>query len=159
MNNKIIINAKELAEWFEVSEKYISELVIKQGMPKISFNQFDLFVCVKWWFNYQRQICDNEKDKLKSEKASDLNQRKSAEEKDLRILEKKKVLVNTYYVKELFSTFANMIKTKLEAIPNLIAENFNGDLMNEVRDIAEKEIYKIRNEIADSKLTIDDDTN
>ncbi len=57
--NNITVTTKQLAEIFEVSESYISDLVNDHKMPKLGFNKFPLVDCIKFRFNHLNKIYED----------------------------------------------------------------------------------------------------
>lgn len=75
---KITVTTKQLAEIFNVSESYISDLVNDYNMPKVAFNKFNLLDCMKFRFTHLEKIYqdkinrynDNESNKGRIEAAT-----------------------------------------------------------------------------------------
>lgn len=63
--NEITISTQEVAALLMVSESYISDLVTREGMPKIGKNKFNAYQCTQWRLNHLQKIFEDQKNKLR----------------------------------------------------------------------------------------------
>lgn len=148
---EVKVTTKDLAEHFGVSEKYISQLVLDHGMPKIKHNTFDLIECLKWWWKYRERIQEEEKRKIREDQNSRARKEKAeAELKEIELEEKKKSLIPISELNHILMTAARIFKKGLESfetklppiLKNLTAEE-------EIQNIIKIETNSIRKQIAD----------
>lgn len=109
----IIVTTKELAEIFGVSDGYISELVNDYQMPKIAFNQFNLYECLKFRFEHLEKIYQ---DKIKKNKDETNRGRLELASARLKELELKKIEGELAPVEEFRIAFYNQIMIFVKAM-------------------------------------------
>jgi hypothetical protein len=66
------VNAKMLADVFNLTETRVHQLAAREGMPKLARAKFDLISCIKWYMKYLRTKLRNAPSNLvrKSQKSS-----------------------------------------------------------------------------------------
>ncbi len=119
MNNdlkNITVTTKQLAELFGVSEGYISDLVNDNNMPKVAFNEFNLFDCVKFRFSHLEKIYQ---DKLKKSNDETNRGRLDAANARIKEIELKKLEGELAPVEEFYIAFSNQIKIFVKAMEQL----------------------------------------
>lgn len=84
----ITVTTKQLAEIFQVSESYISDLVNDHQMPKLGFNKFPLVDCIKFRIQHLQKIYD---DKLIKQRDLTNRGRLEAAQAEIKELELKKM--------------------------------------------------------------------
>ncbi len=146
---EIMISTSELAELFDVSHKYISQLVLDHIMPKATHNKFKLYECVKWRFVYNEKICENRLKKIREENTRSRLERANAELKELELAEKRASLISADSVEKskmndaiIYVKSLNALNTKLP--PVLIGAKTEQDISK----IIKKETDSIRNQLA-----------
>lgn len=92
---KQLVTTKELAEIYGYSDKYISELVVKHGHPKAAHNKYDLEKSFKWYIDYLKNLHEAEIKRLKEEDTKARLERARAEEKELDLAVKKRLLIKS----------------------------------------------------------------
>lgn len=112
----IIVTTKELAEIFGVSEGYISDLVHDYKMPKIGFNQFNLYECLKFRFEHLEKIYQ---DKLKRNDDGTNKSRIDAANARIKEIELKKLEGELAPVKQFTIAFHNQIMIFVKAMEQL----------------------------------------
>jgi len=154
---KIIVNTATIAQLFGVSEKYISELHLKHGLPKHGHDAWDLSLCVPFRLEQLKKMYESQVDNIRKEKSQDILALKSAELKDLTIQEKKKLLVNRMDVQTAWVTEIKMIIGKLEGIAPKLAPKVKGKTdETEIISIVTDELERVKDNIANTKLDIAD---
>lgn len=154
---KINITTKQLASLFGVSEKYLSELHIKKGMPNAGHNSWPLLLCITWRFNDLKKSYEEQLEKLKSEKSQDLLARRSAELKEMQIEEKKKTLVSRAEVAEKWFAEVSMINNNLTGLPIKMAPRLKGKTdEREIIEVLDEELNKLKAVIAKQELELEE---
>ena len=144
--NKIIVNTKQLANLFGVSESYISDLVTDHGMPKLAFNQFNLIDCVKFRFSHLEKIFQDQKNKLRDLTNRGRLDAANAELKELELQEKKGSLVLVQEVEMVLKNEALLYKKGLESLSGKL--KFDMNLTPEQTEILSKNINDILNQLS-----------
>lgn len=147
---EVIVSTSELAKLFDVSDKYISQLVLDHGMPKVAKNKFNLYDCVKWRFDYNEEIYEDRLKKIREENTKSRLERANAELKELELAEKRGSLIPAESVERaklndaiIYIKSLDALKTKLP--PVLLGAKTEQDISK----IIEKETDSIRTQIAD----------
>lgn len=150
---EVIVSTGELAGLFDVADKYISQLVLEHGLPKIAKNKFNLYDCVKWRFGYLNENHKQEVERIRSDKPQDILAIKSAEYKDLLIREKRGELVQASLVGDSWLNEVSVINAELDGFSIKAAPNLLGikNVKTMTRKLA-KEINKVKTKIAKLKL-------
>lgn len=145
----LTVSTKQLSELFGVSEGYISDLVNDHGMPKIGFNEFNLFDCVKFRFLHLEKISEDQKDRLRDSTNRGRLDAANAELKELELQVKKGSLVPTIeFEMALMNTIRIFIKG-LDTLPTKLSiELIDAKTQSEMMPIIKKETDSIRTQIA-----------
>ena len=118
---EITISSDELSILFGFKNRnYISELVKEKGLPKISWNKFNLFDAVKWYISYKDKLHKEEMEKLKSENAQDELTRENTK---MRKLQYQKSIGELVEKEEVEHRWVDEVKTfnkALRVVPNKI---------------------------------------
>lgn len=147
---QIKVSTKFLAEHFEVSEKYVSQLVIDHQMPKIGHNTFDFIVCSKWWWKYREKVHRDEIRKLRERVSSrERLENAQAELKEMEVLRMKNELVPIDPVRMAMRNLTEIYVKALEALKTRLApELIHAKTEQEIIKSIQKETDKIREQIA-----------
>jgi len=123
---KIIITTKQLAELFKVAEKYVSELVLLHGMPKVAHNQFNLVECLLWWTDYQKKLLLREIEKLKKDKPQDDLARNQSKLKEMEIKRQEGKLIDADLVEVAWRVNYKILSESLQSQGARIAPKIVG---------------------------------
>lgn len=88
----ITVTTKQLAEIFNVSEGYISDLVTDYSMPKVAFNQFNLLDCLKFRFAHLEKIYQDKLKRHDDDTSKGRIEAATAKLKEIEVAEKEKQL-------------------------------------------------------------------
>ncbi len=145
----IEVTTQELALLFNRADKYISELVKLQGMPKLDHNRFKLFDCLQWWIKYQLGIKNREIERIKNQEdpQKDLA-RKNIILKEIEIQKEAGDLVFYEDIKKLYLNQVQIFIKSLEGMPSKLAPQLKGRRdTREIISIIQDEIIALRNVI------------
>lgn len=153
---KIKVTTAELADLLDVSEGYISQLVLEHGYPKEDHNSFKLFDFVQKRFAHLKEMCDDRIKKLREENSKSRLERVNAEIKELDLAEKKNLLIPYDLVLDAWLEQIQLTVSKVEFFPSKVAPLLLGITdQKEMFRLLTDEVIKLRIEIANSKLRID----
>lgn len=156
---KIIVNTKQIAEAFGVAEKYISELHRVNGMPKHGYDEWDLIECFQWRLNDVKRAGDEKINSIKSERSQDLLARRSAELKEITILEKQRQLVNRSDVQSAWLSELSIIINNFKGFGIKIEPIIAGvEDRKKIINLIDIEIDKILESISTYKLEVADES-
>lgn len=144
---EVTVNAKALADLFGVTEKYISELVLTQNMPKSGYGEFKLYDCVKWYIDYKQQSHRKEVQKIKNEDEQKRLTRANAALKELALKEKEGELIPYEKVKSAWLDEMKILAVAFDGIPAKAAIELEGNTKQEMQGILKKHIDEAREKI------------
>ena len=150
---EVTATTKELAELFDVTPKYVSQLVLNHGMPKAAKNKFNFYKCVKWRFDFNEKSFEDRSQKIREENTKSRLERANAELKELDLAEKRGELVQATAMENAWLNEIAVIDAELEGLAIKAAPNLLG--IKSVKKMKDKliiEINKIRTKIAKLKL-------
>lgn len=145
---EVTVSTKDLATLFGVASKYISQLV-KKGMPNEGHNKFNLYECVKWRFEDNEKIYQNDKKKIREENTKSRLELANAELKELELAERRGSLIDSKEVYQSKMNDATIYVKGLDALgtklPPVLIHAKNEE---EISTTIKKETDNIRNQIA-----------
>jgi hypothetical protein len=146
MNMKnIIITTAELADLFGIAEKYVSQLVIDHGYPKVGHNAFNMYECSKKRFSHLEEMCVERIKKVREENTKSRLERANAELKELELQEKKGKLISSDQFRDALENEAHIYTKGLDILKSKLNQVLNLD--EKQREYIEKEINSIREQI------------
>lgn len=147
------LTRKELSKILGFNDKYINELEREYGLPKETWNKYDINKMIPWLMEYKDTIHKKNIEKIKSDKPQDVLAIKSAEYKDLLIREKRGELVPATAVEDAWVNEISVINAELDSFPIKAAPNLLGvKTVKKMKDKLIIEINKIKTKIAKLKL-------
>ena len=159
ISKEVIVTTHEIAELFSVTDKYVSQLVIDHGMPKLDHNSFNLFTCVKWHIEYKEKSFIKKLKEAREENTRSRKERVEAELKELELEEKKLNLLPAGPVAESKRNDAIIYSRGLEALETKLPPLIMGSTsVSEIAAIIRKETHSIRKQISELPADIHEST-
>jgi len=153
INNRIILTTKEIAAELNVAQKYISELVQDQGMPKLKHNQFDLVDVLRWHREYKLAEKDRIIKKLQDDDPQKDLARKNAEKRELELQEMRGEIVFVDQLKPAWLSQIKIIVQKLDGFPAKTAPLLKGlGTIPEIKKVLTNNINKVKEDISQAEV-------
>jgi len=148
MNIKeITVTTSDLADLIDVSDKYISQLVLDHNYPKEGHNAFNLYKFIKKRFQHLEEMCNDRIVKILREETSKSRlERANAELKELELQEKRGQLIDSNHFKDALENEAHIFIKGLDILNVKLGQVLSLD--EKQSQLIEKEINSIREQIA-----------
>ena len=149
--NEITISTQEVAALLMVSESYISDLVTREGMPKIAKNKFNAYQCIQWRLNHLQKISESEKNKIRESTARNRLEIANATIRELELAEKEGTLAPVKEFELVLMNETMIFKKGIESFSQAL--KFDLNLNPEQVKIIDEYAYRILTQF--SKLPLD----